>query len=218
MRHPASDQSDDGSEVSRPGVAFGRIADERIRMARSWLMVLRALLTCALVLLAATGSAQAATFVVTTAGDNGDNINPVAGSLRKAILDANATPGADVIKFAIGTVGTSQMIQPVSALPAVSDAVTIDARSQAGAGYSGPPLIVLDGTDAGSTTDGLEIDATGSTVDWLGIQNFTGDGIKVSTSGGDTIFGNTITGNGGLGIDDSGNGDFFLTGPSTRIR
>jgi outer membrane protein TolC len=35
-------------------------------------------------------AAQAATFHVTTTADNGDNNNPTAGSLRKAILDANS--------------------------------------------------------------------------------------------------------------------------------
>ena len=33
------------------------------------------------------------TFTVTTTADNGDNINPTAGSLRKAIIQANANPG-----------------------------------------------------------------------------------------------------------------------------
>ena len=43
-----------------------------------------------------------AVFLVTTALDNGDNTNPLAGSLRAAILDANASPnfgGPDQIQF-----------------------------------------------------------------------------------------------------------------------
>ncbi|HEX7773202.1 MAG TPA: hypothetical protein VF435_12325 [Pyrinomonadaceae bacterium] len=46
----------------------------------------------------------ATTFVVTNANDSGP------GSLRQAILDANANPGADVINFNI--TGPSLRIQP----------------------------------------------------------------------------------------------------------
>src|SRR5215831_266466 len=46
-------------------------------------------------------AAQAATFHVTTTVDNGNNSNPTAGSLRKAIIDANNTAGTDTIDFNI---------------------------------------------------------------------------------------------------------------------
>jgi hypothetical protein len=46
-------------------------------------------------------AASAATFQVTTTADNGDNVNPTPGSLRKAILDANANQGPDDIVFQI---------------------------------------------------------------------------------------------------------------------
>jgi hypothetical protein len=45
--------------------------------------------------------ASATTFHVTTISDNNNNSNPTAGSLRKAILDANANPGTDTIDFNI---------------------------------------------------------------------------------------------------------------------
>src|SRR5438093_4521515 len=51
-----------------------------------------------------------AVFTVSSTADVG------AGSLRQAILDANAAPGADSIRFAIGT--GLQSISPSSALPA----------------------------------------------------------------------------------------------------
>jgi hypothetical protein len=80
----------------------------------------------------------ASVFMVTTTNDTGD------GSLRKAILDANANPGTDIIDFAIPGVGV-QTIFPMMKLPNITDPVLIDGSSQPG--YAGTPLIVLDGTD-----------------------------------------------------------------------
>ena len=64
-----------------------------------------------------------ATFLVDTVADSGP------GSLRQAILDANSAAGADTIQFAVGT--GAQTITPLSALPTVSGAVTIDAGAAA---------------------------------------------------------------------------------------
>jgi hypothetical protein len=47
-----------------------------------------------------------------------------AGSLRQAILDANAAAGADVIEFQTGIAGT---INPTSALPDLSTEITVNA-------------------------------------------------------------------------------------------
>src|SRR5262245_51677513 len=67
----------------------------------------------------------AATFTVTNTNDTG------AGSLRQAIDDANATPGADTIVFNIPGAGV-HTITPQSLLPIVNEAVTIDGYSQPG--------------------------------------------------------------------------------------
>ena len=56
-------------------------------------------LTLILGFLAALSSADGATFTVTTVADSGP------GSLRQAILDANANPGADQIHFNISGTG-----------------------------------------------------------------------------------------------------------------
>lgn len=69
----------------------------------------------------------AATFQVTHTGDGG------VGSLRQAMLDANATPGPDSIHFAIPGAGP-HTIQPGSALPGITDTLTIDGYTQPGAG------------------------------------------------------------------------------------
>src|SRR5262249_39505577 len=66
-----------------------------------------------------------ATFVVTNTDDSGD------GSLRDVMARANAAPGADTIAFNIPGDGV-HTIKPASALPAVTDPVTIDGYTQPG--------------------------------------------------------------------------------------
>ncbi|MFN7877671.1 MAG: DUF4347 domain-containing protein, partial [Pirellula sp.] len=66
-----------------------------------------------------------ATFTVTNTNDSG------AGSLRQAILDANALAGHDTIVFNITGTGT-QVINVLSVLPTITDQVTIDGTTQAG--------------------------------------------------------------------------------------
>jgi len=94
--------------------------------------------------------ALANTYTVTTTADSG------AGSLRQAILDANANPAADTITFNIAASGV-QTIAPTSQLPTITDAVTIDGYTQPGAlANTNPPdqgtnavlMIEIDGTNA----------------------------------------------------------------------
>src|SRR5262249_50381770 len=88
--------------------------------------------------------------VVTTT----DDVDP--GSLRRAFLDAGnlSSPGPTTIRFAILGDG-AHTIRPQSPLPPLTSAVLIDGFSQPG--YSGVPLVELDGSQSGSAT-GLEID------------------------------------------------------------
>jgi hypothetical protein len=150
--------------------------------------------------------APLATFVVTNTDDSG------AGSLRQAIDDANGNPGADTITFAIGAVGSQQTISPTSFLPFITDTVTIDGWSQGGAGYSGPPLIAIDGALAGEV-DGLTLDydyytgydSSSSLIRGLAIIGFAHNGFRVNSSY-NKIQGNYI----GLGLDGAtaqGNGN-----------
>jgi hypothetical protein len=163
---------------------------------------------------------SAATFTVTNTNDLGP------GSLRQAILDANAAAGADTIAFSIGA--GPQTILPVSALPSITGTVNIDGTTQPV--YAGAPLIEISGTAAPGFTSGLWIQANGTTVTGLSITGFT-DGILVSalnvvlssnyvglrpdgvtalpnlngvqcTTGCDfiDIVGNVISGNGSLGV------------------
>jgi titin len=132
-------------------------------------------------------------FSVTNTNDTGP------GSLRQAILDANAHKGADTIVFNIDGGGV-QTIRPASALPAVTASVVIDGTTQPG--FTGTPLIELDGSNAG-TANGLRITAGRSTVKGLVINRFSQNGILLQTKGQNIIQGNYIgtdaTGTLGLG-------------------
>jgi len=60
------------------------------------------------------------------------------GSLRQAIMDANADAAADTISFSIPGSGV-QTITPGSLLPLVTNPLTIDGSTQPG--FAGTPLI-----------------------------------------------------------------------------
>ncbi|HEX3249193.1 MAG TPA: Calx-beta domain-containing protein, partial [Pyrinomonadaceae bacterium] len=105
-------------------------------------------------------------FVVTNANNHGT------GSLREAIVNANATLGTDTITFNIPGPGV-KTISLLTALPEITERVVIDGTTQPG--YAGTPLIELDGFATNSST-GLVIKAGGSTVRGLSLGNFRGNG------------------------------------------
>jgi hypothetical protein len=120
-----------------------------------------------------------AIFTVTTDADAGP------GSLRQSILSANATPGADEIRFALpGEAGTVHTIRPLSPLPALTDAVTLDATTQPV--YANSPLIELDGSSAGANADGLTVLARPTTVRGLAINRFSRHGLILDAPPGPT--------------------------------
>lgn len=146
--------------------------------------------------------AQAATFHVTTTADNNNNSSPTPGSLRKAILDANANPGADTIDFNIPGAGVHTITVTV-ALPQITDPVTIDGYTQPGSvqntlasNNNAQLMIQIAGT--GVVVDGIVISAGSSTVRGLIITGFAkansfgGSGIKLISKGSNVIAGNFI--------------------------
>jgi parallel beta-helix repeat protein len=141
-----------------------------------------AALTIACFLVISDGSARAAmTFTVTNTNDSGP------GSLRQAILDANASKGKDTIAFNIGG-GGFQVIKPFSNLLELTDPAVVDGTTQPG--YSGIPLIQLDGGGGGSI--GLIVGGAGdSTIRGLDIVGW-GEGIRLTGLGNDLIAGNVI--------------------------
>ncbi|MBN9697137.1 MAG: DUF4347 domain-containing protein, partial [Zoogloea sp.] len=141
------------------------------------------------------------TYTVTNTADSG------AGSLRQAILNANANSGADIINFAI--TGTQvHTITLNSILPNLTDKVTIDATTDDSFAANGSkPAIILNGNNY--TGDGLVITASagGTTIRGLVIQRFVGDGIQIdSASQGNTIAGNYIGSIGTNGLLSTGTG------------
>jgi len=118
-----------------------------------------------------------AVYVVTNNADSG------AGSLRDCLTLANTMPGADTIKFNIGS--GPQSIALASALPDVSDAVTIDATTQPG--YAGNPIIELNGVNAGSSAQGFKITSGLVTLKGLIINRFAQQGIWLYGGGSNTI-------------------------------
>jgi len=111
-----------------------------------------------------TSAGLAASFTVDSIGDGADS-NTLDGvcddgtgkcTLRAAIMQANASVGADTIAFSLP--GPSPYsIAPASPLPAVSDTLTIDGTTQPG--FSGTPIVEIRGDSAGANADGLHLSA-----------------------------------------------------------
>ena len=136
--------------------------------------------------------------IVTTTADSGS------GSLRAALVYANAIKGADTISFNINSSGV-QTISLLSALPTITDPVVIDGYTQPGArpndaGVSDDAtlLIALNGSGiVGGAVNGLTITAGNSTVRGLAIEGFANGptaaaAIAAGTNGDDLIDGDFL--------------------------
>ncbi len=129
------------------------------------------------------------TYMVTNTNNSG------AGSLRRAIQDANGNAGADSILFNIAGAGV-HTITPSSALPKITGPVILDATSEPG--YAGTPLIELNGSGVGFDQAALWITGNGSTIKGLAVNRTTTTwGIRIDGSN------NTIRAN-FIGIDPTG--------------
>ena len=98
-----------------------------------------------------------AIYIVKNTNDSG------AGSLRQALLDANATPVADIINFEIPGTGP-HVIALTQKLPLITRPVTIDGFSQAGASvgdlWGGIPhtiMIEVDGSGTGAVVNSVAL-------------------------------------------------------------
>jgi len=174
------------------------------------------------------GDACDAAITVNSTADPGDGTcDGTECTLREAITVANANAGTDTIDFDIPGAGP-HTISPGSALPTITDPVTIDGYTQPGASpNTNPPgsgsnavlKIELDGTNAGANANGLTISAGSSTVKGLAINRFGDDGIDLSANGGNVIEGNYIgtdvTGTADLG--NIGHGAYIYDAPGNTI-
>ncbi len=148
-----------------------------------------------------------AIYTVTNTNDSG------AGSLRQAIIDANANSGADTINFNITGTGV-HTITPTTAMTTITGQVTIDATTDDSYAVNGnKPAIILDGNNL--VADGFTLSSTadGSIIRGFVIRDFAGDGIEIqANSDGNTVAGNYIgrlnsSGtDGGAGEENTGSG------------
>ncbi|MBZ0296029.1 MAG: right-handed parallel beta-helix repeat-containing protein, partial [Anaerolineae bacterium] len=135
----------------------------------------------------------AQTYVVNSTADPGDGTcDATECTLREAITAANANSGTDTIAFDIPGAGP-HTIQPITQLPAMTDAVIIDGTTEPD--YVDIPIVVLSGISLVDATDvhGLHISAGNSIVRGLVINQFSDNaGISLTTNGGNIIEGNYI--------------------------
>ncbi len=150
---------------------------------------------------------------VTTASDTNDgdtsNIAALLGnrgadgliSLREAILATNNTANIggnpDEIRFSIAGAGP-HTIQPLSALPIITDAVVLDGTTEPD--FAGSPVIELDGSVAGGTA--IHVQADGVTLRGLVVNRFGSGSAAIRLEGDSNIvegmyIGTDITGNAG---------------------
>jgi hypothetical protein len=149
--------------------------------------------------------------VVTNVFDSGP------GSLRQAILDANARSGKDTITFDIPGVGPHTIL-PATPLPTLTEPVLIDGYTQPGSLENTNPLnlpcnavlkVVVDGTTlriAKVESGGLRIAGGNSLVRGLVLNSFLGAGFVLESNGMNVIEGNYI-GTDAWGSTGRGNGD-----------
>lgn len=150
----------------------------------------------------------ATTFVVTNTNDSG------AGSLRQAILDANANPGADLITFNIGS--GLKTITLDTRLPDISDPVVVDGTTQPG--FTGAPLIEIKATNIGFDVI-FSITGGNSTIRSLILNDFRNGAIVLSTNGGNHVEGCYIgtDATGSTGTNSQGNAIAISSSPNNVI-
>jgi hypothetical protein len=167
------------------------------------------------------GMAHSATFTVTSTDDSGP------GTLRQAILDANADSSLDdaLIEFNIPGAGVHTIAPLSDRLPNITRPVTIDGYTQPG---SSPNTLAnadnavlrieLSGANPGGGNIGFYFAASGCTVRGIVINRFTGTGIWLENANDSVLEGNFIgtdpTGTIGMG---SPNGIVVSGGAGNRI-
>jgi len=153
---------------------------------------------------------KSANYVVTNTNNSGS------GTLRQAILDANANSGADNIIFNISGTGLKTILL-TAALPAITDEIHIDGYTQSGSLrnsenfiFNGVLNLAIDG--GGQSFIGLTL-ASGSSnsqIEGLNIHNFNNASIEIQVgSNGNSILGNLI------GVNNAGS---LSSGSNNQIR
>ena len=161
-----------------------------------------ATLACLVVLvvgLVGAQSAPLATFVVTNTDDTG------AGSLRQAILSANATENTDTIEFNIPGSGV-HTITPLSELPHLLQPTVLDGTTESDYVAGGAPRIEINGASTDGAI-GIWVEGANSTIRGLTINRFDGNGIYIAGTAANTQVEANYVGLGATGALDAGNGN-----------
>ena len=190
------------------------LAPDVARVGRTMLFASLVLALIAISLLVAK-PARAVTLTVNNTVDPGDgDCNPNGGcTLREAINEANTT-SADTIGFRFHGGGVNT-ISPTSRLPTIRERLTINGYLQPGAtentaanGTNAVLKIELDGSGAGASAPGIEVQASGCVIKGLVINRFGGHGVRITSIGPETqdnrVVGNFI-GTNAAGTQDLGN-------------
>ena len=157
-------------------------------------------------------------FVVSTGTDNGNNSAPTIGSLRAAIKNANANPGASKISFNLS--GCPALLQVGVALPAIATDVTIDGYTQPGSQHNTDPLafnatMCVYMTTSTSVADGLRVTGSGRvTVRGLAFSGFSESAIRVDGGSGTLINGNQF---GEIPLVAANYEAIYVTGSATNV-
>ena len=142
------------------------------------------------------GASAQSTYTVTSAGtaaddtpgdgvcDTDDSQGDGPCTLRAAVQEANSDGADDTIAFDIPTSGSIATISATGEFT-ITEPVTIDGTTAPDYPSSvGGPVIELDGGSLSTTTtDGLQIEASGVTIRGLAINRFPDEGIDVFSSG-----------------------------------
>jgi CSLREA domain-containing protein len=208
-------------------------------------VALLAALLAASMTLAARPVQATTTYTVNTTGDRMD-AQPGDGfcftgqaqecTLRAAIQEANATPGADTIDFDIFGTGVKTISLNSNSngkLPEITDPAVIDGYTQTGAapntasrGTNAKLRVVVDGADLPPATNGLDVATSNSTIRGLVISQAASIGVNINGSG-NRVVGNFIgtnasgtldRGNGVAGINISSGSGNLIGGPARADR
>src|SRR5947208_760126 len=126
-------------------------------------------------------TAEAATLTVNSADDHNDGVcNAADCTLREALNAANA---GDTISFNIAGSGV-HTINATSGF-SIAKAVTVDGTTQPG--FSGAPLIELNGAGAGAGANGFAVNASNVIIRGFIINRFPAYAISFDSLGDDTV-------------------------------
>lgn len=191
-------------------------------MKRLVFLLSSALLAAALVPQSSSAAPTAPYIVNSTADTDDGTCNTANCTLREAINAANTNAGPDAITFNIHGGGV-KTIRPHTALPVITQSVTIDGYSQPGATPNSLPVgndavlkIQISGQQCPGFCDGLNLTTDNSTIQGLVINRFFSSGIRIYGSL-NVVQGNFI-GTNANGTAAQGNGDGVLVSGSASIK